>query len=1081
MADVKLFAPQRRTDNPDGGGLATATEVVDGQVNNLFDDISRIDRVNGELALRKAFAIAATADTALYSDLHVTVAAAPQDPRVSTVLFQTGVWDDVRDGAKAAVERFLDASVPSRMIPYDRQLAGTRAIIVFQHPTQELPEIGQVYVLMNETLGTSEFFRIQDLTHRVETFIDPTDGSEYTLRVITITIGQPLSQQFDGTSPNRFVTASAGRSIIRKTMASDAARYKGIVRLAADAAIGDVSIKVESIFAQLVPASTSEVPVVDANPPGVVSLMPTAPDKVLFPPQFIANEANHYFPAALLPLSIDMGPGRAHDDGKRMIGTDGELHAAKDSDFAHGVMWIGVNHVGNVPTKAIPAVNVNASALSTGVPVNINNRGYVYVQTLNPIPAPGSTVISFRSQGRWYTLADDGSGALVGAVGVGSGLVNFQTGSVSVSLGALPDVGSAVIFNWGAPAHYDQRTGTIATDALKLKLILAQGTCAPGTFTATFTSGGTTRTVSSDSQGVLSGAGTGQVNHALGEVTMWPKYLPDPGTSVLVSYTGGTGEQETFTPTKSAGFCQIQLTSYPVTPRTLQLSYTGSATGYRYQFTRTRVMRDNGSGGLLDEQGNPVAGGVINYSTGLITFPPDFNAYVPEEVRDDFATVMPGRVVSTATGKYEPAVGPSKAWIVSVENAAKLVPWGDGTPVTVNYRTGTSEATSVVAEAHPVSVNGMTLDLVPGVGNTIVPNSVLFVLNTCPGWDPDSWFYDRNGVIYRDMNPDTGAGIASGTIDYATGLVKLTDWRPRSAAATISVGMALTLKGLLTQVAPVPLAMVYGRTPGSPLRPTTFYIQATRFRDSATISATADANGNISSTAMHGSIDINSGVFIVAFGAYVLDASLTADDKAEAWYNASAVDADGYIWRPDEVVPGSVKFNCVIEVALPLDPAIVKVNAVRLPPDGRVPVIRPGDTLVIADELPYTMPAPLSAGQVVTLPRSGLASVAIYDANGSAWMRPSSPPTSPPARSPWRRRWTCRDICSRWSRCTRSRIWRSAPTPRSPAKCLWARRSPTPTRPTIRRAAAPWSSATRRRATRRCSRRTRSPACGRTR
>ncbi|WP_159744447.1 hypothetical protein [Luteimonas cellulosilyticus] len=47
MSDIKLFRPERVTDNPDGGGLATHTEIVDGEVNNLFDDISRIDRVNG--------------------------------------------------------------------------------------------------------------------------------------------------------------------------------------------------------------------------------------------------------------------------------------------------------------------------------------------------------------------------------------------------------------------------------------------------------------------------------------------------------------------------------------------------------------------------------------------------------------------------------------------------------------------------------------------------------------------------------------------------------------------------------------------------------------------------------------------------------------------------------------------------------------------------------------------------------------------------------------------------------------------------------------------------------------------------
>src|SRR5690242_1679792 len=137
MADVKLFRPQRLTDNPDGGGLATANEVVDGQVNNLFDDITRIDRVNGEISLRETFVIASTDDTALYSDCFVTVQSAPLDGRVSVVLFRLKsngnyVWNGLRDDAKNQVERYLDPSVITRMIPYDRQLEGGRAVLAFQ-------------------------------------------------------------------------------------------------------------------------------------------------------------------------------------------------------------------------------------------------------------------------------------------------------------------------------------------------------------------------------------------------------------------------------------------------------------------------------------------------------------------------------------------------------------------------------------------------------------------------------------------------------------------------------------------------------------------------------------------------------------------------------------------------------------------------------------------------------------------------------------------------------------------------------------------------------------------------------------
>ncbi len=51
--NIKLFASQRLTDEDDGGGRATGNVVADGQVNNLFRDLSRIDRTVGDVSIRK--------------------------------------------------------------------------------------------------------------------------------------------------------------------------------------------------------------------------------------------------------------------------------------------------------------------------------------------------------------------------------------------------------------------------------------------------------------------------------------------------------------------------------------------------------------------------------------------------------------------------------------------------------------------------------------------------------------------------------------------------------------------------------------------------------------------------------------------------------------------------------------------------------------------------------------------------------------------------------------------------------------------------------------------------------------------
>ena len=78
--DVKLYESQRLTDEDDGGGRATGNVIMDGDINNLFPDISRLDRTIGDVALRKAFVGIATANADTYLGAHAILTAKPQDP-----------------------------------------------------------------------------------------------------------------------------------------------------------------------------------------------------------------------------------------------------------------------------------------------------------------------------------------------------------------------------------------------------------------------------------------------------------------------------------------------------------------------------------------------------------------------------------------------------------------------------------------------------------------------------------------------------------------------------------------------------------------------------------------------------------------------------------------------------------------------------------------------------------------------------------------------------------------------------------------------------------------------------------------
>lgn len=101
-ADIKLMQSERLTDNADGGGRMSGNEVVDGVSNNLFPDISSLDRVYGRVNLRKAFASVLTDTTDVLLGAHAILDSLPADTNVTVVMFQTGSHTDERADAAAA-------------------------------------------------------------------------------------------------------------------------------------------------------------------------------------------------------------------------------------------------------------------------------------------------------------------------------------------------------------------------------------------------------------------------------------------------------------------------------------------------------------------------------------------------------------------------------------------------------------------------------------------------------------------------------------------------------------------------------------------------------------------------------------------------------------------------------------------------------------------------------------------------------------------------------------------------------------------------------------------------------------------
>lgn len=273
--------------------------------------------------------------------------------------------------------------------------------------------------------------------------------------------------------------------------------------------------------------------------------------------------------------------------------------------------------------------------------------------------------------------------------------------------------------------------------------------------------------------------------------------------------------------------------------------------------------------------------------------------------------------------------------------------------------------TAVVTKSKTFATSPIVLNLTPDTGQPIVEGSIFFKLSNT------EHYYDRNGIMYRSIDARTGGGLHAGTVNYATGECIITEY-----AGDIDV-KAIKLESLATELGKQSITEAHFRTPGAPVRPGSFYVAGVLL-DGTPWNATADFSGVITGDYVQGGIDVETGLVNLYFGGTVDPAG----NELEEWYSVENIRPDGKLWVPIPVAAESVAYNCVVYSYLPLDADLIGIDPVRLPTDGRVPIIQKGDTAVIHNTKNDALPAPLTAGQIIGLTRVNVSIIELYDANG---------------------------------------------------------------------------------------------------
>lgn len=982
VADLKFFQSERMTDEDDGGGQMTATEIVSGADNQIFDDVSDVDRAAGDVSLRKVYAAVTSADTAKYLDAGVVVFREPADPAASVLAFSTGSFFDERADLQDRLEQTITRGSRWNGYLWGQHVAGQRAITLWQRPDVELPAVGARLELVAKA-GTAEqysqFLWLTRITSTPRTRYE-TQGTAviaYLVNEVICEIAEALTAAYSGVEPSRGdpVLDSLTALVYSTRYNAEAVALFGIAPTVALAETGDYTVQVDSLYKPIIPTSLSETALPDVNPGGSSAALIAGNDGTVSfttTTACIQDSVSLYLGGAAKPgtISITVSGATLTDDNgvMRLAGA-----AVGTVDYGNGILtWnSSVPNYGTASKEVTftPATRALRVADTAAQLVTTENRGYVYVLTLTPIPAPQTLSVSYRVNNRWYVLTDQGGGQLAGVdSSYGSGVLNFGTGTVTLTTGQLPDVDSEILYAWGTPVNYTARGGD-PVDAPVMRGQTANPGVAPGTVSVAWTVGATTYTLDDDpaADGNLTGTGgTGFIRYATGEWWVRPTTIPPVETEFAIDYDYGPPTEEEFAhPLRELdGHLQLVLAAEP-RPHSVEVEWnlliekpeTISTTPAEmiYAWPRVdpiKIIRDDGAGVL------PVSGGTngtVNYGTKTVDWLPDVTVSTPwPRYSVEWLGVSGGKSVFRNTFTH-----------IDYINSAALYPDDESGWVKVRYRPVGGDASA----SETATLSLLQFDLTKGYGETITAGSVRFLIG-------NSRYVETAGQIYADPSPVTGAGTLAGTLDRSTGRVSLTTW-PEGGTN------AVTLESCVTEQGGQPIEEVVFRAPISPLRPGSVQLRW-QLLTGTVKTKTIDATGILEDA--DASITVNAALGIVRarFGAWKVDADLTVEEKAEIWYDPDArVDFGGTlkIWKPALTLADSVIYNAVAQTVLPPDSALLGLNAARLPPDGQGLIFSTG-RLVLAHHTDTHNENSLSPTQQVDMGRTRLYRVVIDDATG---------------------------------------------------------------------------------------------------
>lgn len=944
--DIVLYQAQDNTDNDSGGGARSANLVIDAKVNNLFPDISRLNSVSGDVEMRKVFPVVKTQNADVYHSAHAILRNSPKDPLVSSVIVHTDNDYDRRSDAQAFIESYLKPSYKSAAYLFGVHVVGSRVITLLQNTNEPIASIGDTYYLKDNASGNEQYVRVKSVNNNL---VDLTHSSlTYKMRRLICEIDQPLNFAYVGSefTPDG---QQADTSDVYHTEVSQSLYFYGNKTLTNAAALNDTTLNVGSIDESLVPTSKTYTPLLGVAPIIYTKSIATANSGVEFTKNLaFYKDTTYNLNAAIRPGSVRVPTWQLTDDGQgNLVNASGQIWGT--IDYINGKLLItyNVNGTAAIYFKYAHVVN-SATSYSALRKIDNSNRSIVQIFDVTPVPSTQSVAVDYVHKGIAYRIAGNSDGT-IGNSDVGTGSVSDNgngTATISITMKNIPDLDSQVIVSWATNSTVVDVTSEVSTPIRRVHIPLGVSNIKPSSVSLAVGA--------ANSHVITVGTDGRIVSTRPSDVSGW--FDEDNGEIVLDWANGNmipantshkiTGTVEVF---NSAPVLQ------KVTAPNFVLSANQNESGwiiYEYdsavaitsgtcELIVNAIVGESLTNGLPWESVTSIV--MRGYRDGTL-LPMNMSNYV---IKGSFTSaglfklhIRQGSLVSVNESYAPISAGATVGYLAQAEAAFTVKQNGyikflSVTEINIKtaQKSDSDPSTSIPIELTPYLENTATVVFsgIPGFIDGAMMQESTNIASTN---------YLKNGQV-KGMNSNVQVGIYNSqsgiiTIDYKNAQGRLNEITITNMAINRSSNSSY-VDALCAKLAAVDLKVDS---------------VAIRYRNengvhTATVANDGKINGN--------GIDVNNSF---------------VDPR-----NGSV-----FVQFTSRVSPDSIQYDLSAATFIPLPSDLIGINPTRLPSNGKVPIFKQGNFLVIFHEA-ETNVAPV-AGETVTLARDKLAYIEVVDANG---------------------------------------------------------------------------------------------------